>query len=389
VAPCIPDDLDKLLSQAHAQDALDAEIRAAGVHPNPLLPAAPPSDAVFVSDWNGNHPFLSEFIGDFIGRRIESFGGLTRYSHLEEDPDLAAGIRALHAGRYDEPIGEVGFLPGTGSASFLATMLFRARQAGFDRLCYLPPVYNSAIHLIQQMGFGVRKVADDVDFVADVRLHLPDERSALWLTDPVWFAGRPVRRSTMDQIADWQRRTGSLVLVDGTFQYLQWESRRRERASVLDPALTYRLVCPTKALAVHGFRFAYLIVPQADLAAVTHLHSCLHGAAGVVDRAFAHAALRALGSSAGNLPLVHFARDRYQALCDSGALAEWVTPESGFFVFARPAVSSGSLYGMGPDCFETRGLPGYLRINLLSDAAITWLTGRRAGEPATAAAGGR
>jgi aspartate/methionine/tyrosine aminotransferase len=376
-------DLDQLLSQARAQEAMDRQIKADGLHPNALDRIDDRDDAVFVSDWNGQHPFVPAFLDGFADRTVGSLGPLTRYSHLEEDTALEEKLRRLHRDRYREPYSDhVGYLPGTGSASFLTTMLFRARQLGFDRLCYLPPVYNSAIYIIQELGLAVRKAARNVDFADDPGLDLPDTRCALWLTDPVWFAGRPVRQETVDEIGRWQRRTGSLVLVDGTFEYQQWDGGRCERTSGLDPDLTYRLVCPTKALAIHGFRFAYLIVPKAHLGSVTDLHSRLHGAAGVADRAFAHRAVAALDSETGNRPLMEYARQRYQELIVAGAIREWVEPYSGNFIFGAPTASADSLRGMGPECFEARGYPGYLRVNLLSDHAVRHLCARASVEAA-------
>jgi aspartate/methionine/tyrosine aminotransferase len=371
------DDMDQLLSQARAQELMDGQIKADGLHPNALDRTSERDDVVFVSDWNGEHPFVPDFLDGFAGRTIASLGSLTRYSHLEEDTALENKLRRLHRDRYREPgAADQGFLPGAGSASFLTTMLFRARQLGFDRLCYLPPVYNSAIYIIQEMGFAVHKGARDVDFAEDPGLALPDTRCALWLTDPVWFAGRPVRQETIDEIARWQQRTGSLVLVDGTFQYQQWDGGRTERSSGLDPALTYRLVCPTKALAIHGFRFAYLIAPKAHLSAVTDLHSRMHGAAGVADRAFAHRALAALDSDPGNRPLMTYAQERYRTLLEGKALHEWLEPVSGYFVFGVPAATRNTVHGMGPECFEVRGHPGYLRINMLNERAVSHLCAR-------------
>lgn len=367
-------DMDQLLSQARAQEVMDRQIKADGLHPNALDRTGERDDVVFVSDWNGEHPFVPEFLDGFASRTIASLGSLTRYSHLEEDTALEEKLRRLHRDRYREPgADEVGFLPGAGSAGFLTTMLFRARQLGFDRLCYLPPVYNSAIYIIQEMGFAVHKAARDVDFAEDPGLALPETRCALWLTDPVWFAGRPVRQETIDEIARWQQRTGSLVLVDGTFQYQQWDGGRTELSSRLDPALTYRLVCPTKALAIHGFRFAYLIAPKAHLSAVTDLHSRMHGAAGVADRAFAHRAVATLDSETGNRALMAYARQRYDALLGAEALREWLEPVSGYFVFGVPAAERETLHGMGPECFEVQSYPGYLRINVLSERAVTHL----------------
>jgi histidinol-phosphate/aromatic aminotransferase/cobyric acid decarboxylase-like protein len=363
-------DLERLLSQTRAQEVMDRQIKADGLHPNALDAVDEREDVVFVSDWNGAHPFVQQYLGDFLDRPVGSLGPLTRYSHLEEDRTLEDELRLLHRDRYGEPCtSDVGYLPGAGSAAFLATMLFRARQLGLNRLCYLPPVYNSAIYLIQEMGFEVQRGAADVDFAEPV-LELPAQRCVLWMTDPVWFAGRPVRQPAIEEIGRWQQHTGSIVIVDGTFQYQQWDGTRRERSADLDPALTYRLVCPTKALAIHGFRFAYLIAPRGHMEEVTALHSRLHGAAGVADRAFAHRATETLRSERHNTDLIAHARQQYRALLDAGSLAEWIEPESGYFVFGRCTAPGETLRGMGPECFEVGGHPGYLRVNVLSERAV-------------------
>jgi hypothetical protein len=354
-------DLDRLLACGAAQNRAAADDGPAG--------------RVFVSDWNGEHPFLASFLGDFASRPVRALGPLNHYARLEEDPTLEAEIRALHADAYGEDLGDaVRFVPGAGAAGFLTTMLWRARGLGFDRLCYLPPVYNNAIYLIRELGFAVHAVAGHVGFGPEPgELDLPGERSALWLTDPLWFAGRRVPAAVIEEVRRWQRATGSVVFVDGTFQYGQWEHGRREWSSALDPALTYRLVCPTKALAVHGFRFAYLQVPAHDHATTGELHARLHGAGGVVDRAFAHRALHALGRGAGNRALIGYAALQYRRLCEAGAVLDPVPPDCSYFAFAEPLAPPGTLRGMGPDCFGVRGRPRHVRVNLLSPTAVDHL----------------
>lgn len=109
----------------------------------------------------------------------------------------------MHATRYDEPVRAQcsSFVAGPGAASFLPTMLFRTRQHGL---------------------VDGRHAAQAVIVELRVRRDACAARRAVWVTDPVWFAGRMVRRATVDAIARWHRATGSLVFVDGTFQYLQW-----------------------------------------------------------------------------------------------------------------------------------------------------------------------
>ncbi|OLZ46570.1 hypothetical protein BS329_30580 [Amycolatopsis coloradensis] len=333
-------------------------------------------ERTFVSDWNGDHPFTQIFLGEFAQVSISSLGRLGAYSHMDEDPDLAAAIADLHVHRYGEhSVTAHRCVPGAGATSFLTTLLMYQFLDGVRELAYLPPVYYNAGWWIRKLGFTVRRVASDVDFAEDVRLSLPSGRCLLWLTDPVWFAGVPVRRETVNAIAAWQHRTGSTVIVDGTFQYMGWDGASTEATEQLDPDLTYRLVCPTKTLALHGFRFAYTLVPEQHASAFSELHGRLHGAAGLADRRFAHRAIAALSTDDGALPLMNFAHTRYLRLCASDAVPNAIEPFSGYFLFGRPAVPANRFAGMDIACFGGTGHPGFVRINLLNSAAVECLIG--------------
>lgn len=331
--------------------------------------------SVFVSDWNGDHPFMSEFLGELGEVPIGKLGSLGTYSRMDEDLELSDAVAELHVRTYGEPsVTPARCVTGAGSTSFLTTLLMYQFLEGVREISYLPPVYYNAAWWVRKLGMGVRRVASNVDFADDVELSLPEGRGLLWVTDPVWFAGLPLRDATVDRIAEWQQRTGSTVIVDGTFQYMGWNGASTESTDRLDPDLTFRLVCPTKTLAMHGFRFAYAIVPDRHAAAFTELHKRLHGAAGLVDRLFAHRAVEVMGTDEGALPLMSFARDRCRQLLASGAVTEAVQPESGFFVFGRPSVDPSTYVAMDIDCFGGAGYPGYVRVNLLNPAAISLLT---------------
>lgn len=356
-----PDDRELLYSELAAHDRLGEVLR--------MQP-----DRTFVSDWNGHHPFVRAFLGEFADVPISGLGGLGSYSHMDEDPDLAAAIADLHVRRYREPsVTARRCVPGAGATSFLTTLLMYQFLDGVSELAYLPPVYYNAGWWIRKLGFAVRRVASDVDFAEDVCLTLPSGRCLLWLTDPVWFAGVPVRHETVNAIAAWQHRTGSTVIVDGTFQYMGWDGASPEATEWLDPDLTFRLVCPTKTLALHGFRFAYAIVPEQHASAFAELHGRLHGAAGLTDRRFAHRAVAVLGTDDGALPLMSFARTRYLRLRATGAVPDAIEPFSGYFAFGHPVVAADRIAGMDIACFGGTGHPGFVRINLLNSAAVECL----------------
>ncbi|MEV0561442.1 aminotransferase class I/II-fold pyridoxal phosphate-dependent enzyme [Dactylosporangium sp. NPDC050588] len=362
------DDRRLLYSELDAHDRLGSKLLAE-------------PDRPFVSDWNGEHPFIHHFLGEFADMPVHQLGSLSAYSHMDEDPELSTQIAELHNLKYGEvDVTARQCLPGAGSTSFLTTLLMFQYLKGVREVAYLPPVYYNAAWWMRTLGFSVRRVASDVDFAEEVDLALPTGRSLLWLTDPVWFAGIPVRAGTVDVIADWQNKTGSTVIVDGTFQHMDWHGRRPEMTSRLDPDLTFRLICPTKTLGLHGFRFAYAIVPERHYMDFTELHGRLHGAPGLADRRFAHRAVQVLASDEGALPLMTFAQDRYRRLWSARAVTQAVEPSCGYFLFARPTVPADRFLAMDMSCYGGTGYPGYARINLLNPAAIDCLMdGRDAG----------
>ena len=154
-------------------------------------------------------------------------------------------------------------------------------------------------------------------------------RSVLLLSDPIWFAGRRLTESQIVAIAKWQKKTGSLVFVDGSFQYTQWDGTRREHTAMLDANLTFRLISPTKSLAIPAFRFAYLILPSQFHKQLLFLYESMMGGANFSDVAFARQALNVLADSPGNRPLTDFFNETYTQLIKNGFIQSGITPDSG------------------------------------------------------------
>jgi aspartate/methionine/tyrosine aminotransferase len=251
-------------------------------------------------------------------------------------------------------------------------LLFHASQ-GMSEIGYLPPMYYNAAWWVRRLGLSVWRAAADIDFAEESALTLPERRTLLWISDPLWFAGVSLRAETIAAVADWQRATGSTVIVDGTFQYMRWSGPTREFTSGLDPDRTFRLVCPTKALALHGFRFAYAIVPESCAADFSEFHIRLHGTSGLVDSKFAHRAVEVLAGPSGAAPLMELAQRRYLNMLHTGKVVDLVRPEGGYFAFVKLATDVDSIVGMDADCFGTSQYRNFLRVNLLNDPVAAGL----------------
>ncbi|MFJ5921068.1 aminotransferase class I/II-fold pyridoxal phosphate-dependent enzyme [Kitasatospora sp. NPDC092948] len=346
-----------------------------------------PRGRVFVSDYNGAHPFVETYLGELADLAPHRLTDITRYSALDEDTALRDKIARMHARLDGVPYEAQNVVPAGGSSGLLATFVLWLLVNGHRRIHYLPPVYYKLAYLLREFGIEPVPVARAHAHQDGFDPELPAERTVLVLTDPVWYAGRRVPDRVLRAVADWQRATGSLVFVDGTFQYLPWDGRPGEASARLPVEQTLRLVCPTKYLSIHGYRAAHLLVPTVLRRPLADLHINLHGDVAVSDRLFAHRAAD-LMLAGGNADLVGHIRDNHRALAASGALAAEVPAECGFFLFARPRASLERYLAMGAEFFELDGHEGHVRINLLNRTGLDALIAG-APTPEAASAAGR
>lgn len=342
-----------------AYEAVDAERR---------LPTARP----FISDYHGAHPFVTEYLGDLASAPLASLGDVTRYAAIDEDRRLRTKIVDFHR-RYDAAdYSWRQVLAGAGSSMLLGTFCTWLAVAGHARVYYLPPVYYKFAYLFQRYGIEPVPVSDLHAFQPGFELRLPEHRAVLVLTDPVWYSGRRVPGEVLDAVRAWQLDTGSTVFVDGTFQYMQWDGSLAEASARLPADQTLRLVCPTKFLSLHGYRCAWLVVPQRLRDPLAELHLNLHGEVSLADRLFAHRACEVMLGE-GNHRLLDYVRQNYCRLVTKEVVDEVFDVETGYFVFARLRAPKVEFLTMGQNFFELTGYPDHVRINLLNNSAIDML----------------
>jgi aspartate/methionine/tyrosine aminotransferase len=200
-------------------------------------------------------------------------------------------------------------------------------------------------------------------------MHLPDKKSVLVVCDPIWYSGTILPEEVVDELCLWQKKTGSIVFVDGSFQYMRWGGIHRELTSKLDYELTFRLICPTKALAIHGFRFSYLIMPQNYRDAIRYIFANTHGPTTAHNLRFAKCAMSLLTNGDSNRQLLRYIEKTYHKLVDMGYITTNIEPNSGYFMFAKlliPEPKNIRHLVMDGVFFEQERYPDYVRINLLA-----------------------
>lgn len=329
--------------------------------------------APFISDWNGSHPFARDFLGESLGALVGS--GEPEYAYFDQQTSLIDGLCRLHFDLERLRLTRENIIAGPGSTSLLAAMGLWLLKTGVSEVFYLPPLYYTFHYFLRLLGVRTRPVAGRQVFDPQFTFHLPPRRSVLLLCDPVWFAGRRLPADVVQDIRGWQRKTQSIVVVDGSFQYLQWEGASSESTACLEQELTFRLICPTKSLGIPSFRFAYLLHPSKMHRELLFLYENLVGSASMGDLLFAHRAVSVLSSPRRNRRFTAFLADSYTHLSRAGLIHTHVEPNCGYFVFGVPKRPLAKTIAMDGSYFDVKGYSDHVRINLMV-ARRLWLERR-------------
>src|SRR5262249_21015831 len=125
--------------------------------------------------------------------------------------------------------------------------------------------------------------------------------------------------------------------------------------------------CPTKSLALHGARFAYLLLPGEWREEIRYAASNASGACSYNDLLIARRMMQILCSTEGNTRLISHIRSCYTGL---GERHNWASavgpPDSGYYVFGHYQDPTGrKVLTMDERYFDLSGFPDCIRINLL------------------------
>lgn len=317
----------------------------------------------FLFGWQCENPFASSLIAKVAKRAREL--NRVQYSYLEEDRLLVNEIRALH-NALDGQKHDDAFC-GVGATALLVTFAAYLQASQVKEIYFIPPIYFSLHFAMRLFGVRARPISAHHAFEKQFKMNLPEKRTFLVLTDPVWYAGIPVPTSVLADVAEWQQRTGSIVLIDGSFQYMPWNGTVVEPTAHLDPSLTIRLISPSKSLCIAGYRFAYLLIPKEWRRKLAHIYTNLYASASADTIAFGHEAVRAMRQRQLTDKLVQIIRGRHSRLRAEAKIESELSATCGYFVFEKLNWDLPAHYvRMGGEFFDQPRYPGYTRINLLS-----------------------
>lgn len=318
----------------------------------------------FLFGWQSINPFAGDLLAA-VKRRNENVD-YTKYCYMETDTVLAGAVVDLHE-ELDGVRPDEAFCAASGGTSILFSFCYWLSRNEIKEVYYVPPIYFTLLNGLRQFGVRARALSGFHSFEEDFRMELPQQKTVLIIADPVWYAGITVPVHIIDQIAAWQQKTGSLVFVDGSFQYMRWDAKVNEPTAQLDPALTIRLVSPTKSLVVHGYRFGYALLPKSIKPIFSNSYTNICGSAPADNLAFAYEALRALKDRSLTEALIARASGRHKALRQRHVIESPLKPETGYFVFEKVnTILPENSLRMDGKYFGQPRFPEHTRINLLS-----------------------
>lgn len=316
---------------------------------------------VFFSDWSCSHPFMEEYsIQSSLSQDTQS------YVFYSDDLDLNNSISKFHE-KCDHIIYDQNqILPGDGSTGFIATFCLWLLKQDITEVYYVPPIYYTFNYFFELFRIKGRPIAGLPIFEANTSIKLPNKKTVLIICDPVWYIGQSIKKEVIEEIKSWQEKTGSIIFVDGSFQYTKWYDQENfENTSLFNTDLTFRLICPTKYLATHGYRFSYLLLPSDYYNEFLYMYANNIGSTCIYNLLFAKHALNLMLTQDANNKLRQHIVQIYNSLIKTGNIETTIIPNSGYFIFAKILKEIPEFHFMDQDFFLLKNYPDYIRINLL------------------------
>ncbi|HWY10445.1 MAG TPA: aminotransferase class I/II-fold pyridoxal phosphate-dependent enzyme [Bacteroidia bacterium] len=315
----------------------------------------------FISDWNCEHPFYKEET-ETIKVKPKN---LTKYNYIRGEDDLTELISEFHLNSGEPKYSLDEILTSHGSTTIISAFFIWLKSEGIKEVYYIPPIYFTFHFFASIYDISFRPVTKSHLFESNPQLNLPNKKSVLVLTDPIWYCGFIVPETQINFILKWQERTKSTVFVDGSFQYFKWDCSKHEHSSIFIKDRTFRLVCPTKTIAIHGLRFSYLLLPKKLYNTFDFILDNLMGSSNPYDVEFSKKCMKILCSKKNNIDLIKYTHSIFHKLQDKQAIFTEIQPNCGYFVFAIPCKKNNSFDSMDGNYFEQQKYEKHVRINLL------------------------
>lgn len=326
-----------------------------------------PAERIFVSDWYCDRPFVRKYIPDDIfNRKNLTDRDLLYYRFPNDSYEVHEEIRKFHQKNDGVTYENDEIYIGAGMTALITAQLLMMMSQGFTEFYYTKPLYYTFYYHAKVLGIKLIPVCEIPLNKPDIKLGLPDKKICLIVCDPIWYMGKAIVPEYIEKIAKWQKESGSYILVDGAFQYMKWDiSDRYEHTSKLDKELTFRSICPTKALAIHGIRFSYTLLPKRHQEDIRYAYANSAGSACIYSDKAAVRIMQVLNSPESNSELLDYIKKKYYEYIHRKIFRDDIGAEMTYFIFVKMLGDQRKYIVMDQDFFDTINYPGYVRFNLL------------------------
>ncbi|MBN9368084.1 MAG: hypothetical protein J0H59_13785 [Comamonadaceae bacterium] len=346
------------------EDWLESGIIARHIHLEEQLGDG--DDGNSLSGWQCINPWHRAIEREIAGAR-EHFDS-SKYLYADQFPKIEQDFKSFHK-TVDNATPERIFF-GSASTQILYLISAWMHNQGVREIFYLAPAYHSLLFSMKMLGIRARPINNRHPFEADFSLNLPDKKTIIFITDPIWYAGIKIRPHVASEIGKWQATTGSIIVIDGSFQYLEWEGCAKNDVSVFDPSSTLRIVCPTKQLMLHGYRASYVLTPERFYQEISTLNSMIFASLSFETMALLHSTLNLIQHHQFPKKLMALASHRHGYLRQKGCIQASWQPDCGYFCFEElgemTKQKTRNQILMDGNYFGQSRYPNHHRINLLS-----------------------
>jgi aspartate/methionine/tyrosine aminotransferase len=318
----------------------------------------------FISDWNCVHPFYLEHFENLEITKNE----IKKYNYIRTNEHLTQLISDFHESNENLKFSLQEIITSNGTKTIISALFVWLKMQNITEVYYIPPVYFTFHYFASIYGIELRPITKSHLYEEKPTLNFPDKKSLLIVTDPIWYAGFSVDKKIINDIVDWQKKTMSTIIVDGSFQYFKWNCSKEENTSLFNKENTFRIICPSKIVATHGYRFSYLILPEKHYEDVDFILDNLSGSSNPYDIKFAIKCMEILTDEKSNNALIIHTKSIYERLLTDDIISSSIVPNAGYFIFAKLNKNNDKFSSMDGKYFEQERYTDYVRINLLSPA---------------------
>lgn len=299
--------------------------------------------------------YLSDF---FIDSEINKYSNLNKHTFKirEEIPrqyifpdtsELISMIKKFHIAQ-GLPKSSFKVFETEGSTPMITTIILFARELGFKKIYSISPLYFNIHRICNALDMKIIPCNNDLTYEEGYSLKLPEKKSFLFITDPIWAIGRHHSKSLLEKLRKWQDKTKSLIFVDSSFDYTDWPGTQNSNLiKILNKCYTFRLICPTKVLGLHGVRFSYLLCPNKYFDELNTLSYSSIGPTGYFYKNLRKKIFKKMISSKTS-PIATLASKRYNLI--KKVLIEkdipFIIPNCGVYLFAKivPSIRKNKYY---------------------------------------------